>query len=175
MKRLFKPDGRFFFIGTMSERLTNADSRLERINELVDGVLAGNDLYRVETRIKGSAGQPMVDVFIDGDKGVTVEECASVSRRLYAAIEVDDLFDKSFRLDVSSPGLGKPLRLPRQYQRHLGRNLQVVLKGRESEDRGALSGKLVAAEPAGITLATGEDKLTLRFEEIERAVVTPSF
>lgn len=159
----------------MSEKSTRADSRLDRINRLVDEVLSDSDLYRVETRIKGGERQPMVDVFIDGDNGVTIDECASVSRRLYAAIEVEDFFEKSFRLDVSSPGLGRPLRLPRQYRRHVGRNLQVIVKGHESETGEPLSGRLVAAEPAGIILATGDDERTLRFDEIERAVVTPAF
>jgi ribosome maturation factor RimP len=163
----------------MGDKSFKADSRLRQLDELVDRVLAGSDLYRVETRIKGSYRQPMVDVFIDGDDGVTIDQCAEVSRLLHAAIELDELFEKSFKLDVSSPGLGKPLMLPRQYRRHVGRNLEVRFKESASDDDEShpksVAGTLVAAESSGITLAIDKDQLSLRFEDIERAVVTPTF
>ena len=174
VKRLFKPDGRFCF-WDMSDIVNKADSRLDRINSLVDSVLSGSNLYRVETRTKGSAHQPMVDVFIDGDEGVTIDQCVSVSRSLFASIELESIFENGFKLDVSSPGLGEPLRLPRQYKRHVGRTLEVLVVGGESGDRTSVSGRLVQTAPAGITIADGDEQLEFGFDDIERAVVVPSF
>ena len=129
------------FVLDMSDKLNKTDTRLERINDLVDGVLSGSGLYRVETRIKGSSHQPMVDVFIDGDDGVNIDQCASVSRSLFASIELESIFKNGFKLDVSSPGLGQPLRLPRQYKRHVGRTLEVLIVSGESADRTLVSGQ----------------------------------
>ncbi|MFV1980899.1 MAG: ribosome maturation factor RimP [Rhodothermia bacterium] len=158
----------------MSDRFNKTDTRLDRIDDLVDAVLSGSDLYRVETRIKGGY-QPMVDIFVDGDEGINIDQCASISRSLFASIELESIFENGFKLDVSSPGLGQPLRLPRQYKRHVGRTLEVLVAGSESGDLTSVSGRLVQTAPSGITIADGEEHLEFRFEEIERAVVTPSF
>jgi len=117
----------------------------------------------------------MVDVFIDGDDGVTIDQCASVSRRVAASIELESIFPKGFKLDVSSPGLGQPLRLPRQFKRHIGRTLEVLVRDSESENGIPVSGKLIEAATVGITIDSGENRLELRFDDIERAVVTPTF
>ncbi|MFC2085843.1 ribosome maturation factor RimP [Bacteroidota bacterium] len=159
----------------MSEGIDKADARLERINQLVDSVLVGTDLYRVETMIKGSANHPIVDIFVDGDEGVNIGQCARVNRAVYASIELEAVFGNGFKLNVSSPGLGRPLRLARQYRRHIGRNLEMVVRAHESEDRISVEGKLVNAAEAGITIADGDATVEYRFEEIERAVVAPSF
>lgn len=159
----------------MNDKLNKTDSRLDRIHILVDSMLSGTNLYRVHTRIKGSTQQPMVDIFIDGDKGVTIDQCASVSRRVAASIELESVFPKGFRLDVSSPGLGQPLRLPRQFRRHIGRTLEVLLRDSETEHRTPVSGKLVETAAVSITIDSGDHRFELRFDEIERAVVTPTF
>jgi len=156
------------------DNLDRADRRLDRVNNLVDQVLSGGDLYRVEVRI-GGGRQPIVHVFIDGDEGLTIDQCASVGRSLSSSIELESIFKNGFKLDVSSPGLGQPLRLPRQYKRHVGRTLEVLVIGGESGDRKSVSGKLVQTAPSGITITDGDERLEFRFDEIERAVVTPSF
>jgi ribosome maturation factor RimP len=159
----------------MDKELNKADPRLDAINVLLDGVLAGNELFRVATRIKGSAHQPMVDVFIDSEEGVTISECASTHRLLYAAIELEAIFPAEFKLDVSSPGLGHPLRLPRQFRRHVGRELEVVVRSSESDDAASVTGELVEAAEGGIVITSGNDRLEFRFDDIERAVIRPSF
>lgn len=158
----------------MNDNLDKANTRIDEVNNLIDQVLAGGDLYRVEVRISGGR-QPMVHVFIDGDEGVTIDQCASVSRSLLSFIELESVFKNGFKLDVSSPGLGQPLRLPRQYRRHVGRTLEVLVIGGESGDQTLVSGTLIQTAPAGITIADGDEHLEFRFDEIERAVVTPSF
>ena len=155
-------------------KVTRKDDRVEVVDRLVDQVLAHGSLYRVETRLKGSAQQPMIDVFIDGDRGVTINECASVGRALRASIELEGLFKGDFKLEVSSPGLGRPLQLPRQYRRHLGRTLQVTVGAPEAESTESISGRLVVAAPAGIAVEQGSERVKLRFDEIQHAVVVPS-
>ena len=167
--------GRAFFVVGMKEENTRRDKRLDKIDRLVDDILQGRDLYRVETRIRGNQRQPTVDVFIDGDHGVNIDQCAAVSRSLNASIELEGIFVKGFKLDVSSPGLDRPLQLPRQFRRHLGRDLKVLVHRPDSGDQKPLAGKLVEAAENGITLETSGERLELSFDQIERAVVTPSF
>ncbi len=70
-----------------------------------------------------------VQLFIDGDLGVTIDRCVALNRALYKQLEEGSLFSGAdFSLEVSSPGLDEPLKLLRQYQKNIGRNVEVVLK-----------------------------------------------
>ena len=93
----------------------------------------------VELRVKGSKQRPIIDVRmekIDGEK-VTIDDCARVSRSLENALEpvADDLGD--YVLEVSSPGVERPLRKPQDWKRFVGRSVSVlspVLNGRQELD-----------------------------------------
>lgn len=94
---------------------------------MVEALLADDPQYfLVEVRIKPTNN---VKVFLDGDKGITIEKCISYNRQLYKVLEVSGLFPADdFSLEVSSPGLDEPLKLLRQYHKNLGRKVEVLLK-----------------------------------------------
>lgn len=84
-----------------------------------------------------------IQVLLDADTGVSLNKCVGYNRTLYKKIEDAGLFTPGdFALEVSSPGLDEPLKLPRQYQKNLGRAVEVILK-----DGRKVSGKLLEAEP----------------------------
>jgi ribosome maturation factor RimP len=69
-----------------------------------------------------------IKIFVDGDQGVNIEKCVSLNRKLYKFIEESQFYpDGDFSLEVSSPGLDESLHLPRQYQKNVGRNVEVVV------------------------------------------------
>jgi len=82
-----------------------------------------------------------ITILLDKDEGITIDECASVSRRLAAALESEEIIEGSYNLEVSSPGLDQPLRLARQYKKNLGRDLKISLSNGE-----IINGKLTVAE-----------------------------
>jgi ribosome maturation factor RimP len=95
---------------------------IERIREFVEERLAGSDLFPVEARTL-SGGE--VEVVIDGDRGVTIDACVKLNRAIEAAFEgeTDDM-----TLTVASAGIGRPLRLLRQYRKLTGRSVEVVFR-----------------------------------------------
>ncbi len=101
-----------------------------RITELLQPYLNDGYFYIVDIQIAGQqGGRIKVSVLVDSDTGITIEECASISRRLGAVLDETDLFNgAAFILEVSSPGVDLPLRFPRQYVRNVGRQLAVALK-----------------------------------------------
>src|SRR5690606_4151329 len=113
----------------------------EEIERLLPAFLEENDLYVVDISIKPSKVMQKIVILLDKDEGITIDECASVSRRLAAALEAEEIIEGSYNLEVSSPGLDQPLRLPRQYKKNLGRELKVTLNGGE-----VITGKLTVAE-----------------------------
>src|SRR5579883_2155667 len=113
------------------------DLQVQHIEQLVDETLAAEPQYfRVQVKIKPVNN---VKVFIDGDNGISIEKCVQFNRSLYKKIEETGLFPAGeFSLEVSSPGVDEPLKLHRQYNRNIGRTVEVVFN-----DGSKKTGKLV--------------------------------
>jgi len=123
-----------------------------------------------------------LEVFIDSDSGITFQKCRKISRYLEAVIEEENWFGEKYTLDVSSPGLSRPLKLKRQYYKNMGRKLDVT-----TTDGRKLKGKLVKVEEGSITLEEkvrvkeGKKKVSkevqteLPFEDIKKTLVVISF
>jgi ribosome maturation factor RimP len=102
-------------------------SQMQAIEQKVAELLSNEpDSFLVEVKI--NAGNN-VKVFVDADQGMSLERLVKYNRQLYRQIEESGLFPNGdFSLEVSSPGLDEPLRLQRQYQKNLGRYVEVVMK-----------------------------------------------
>jgi len=92
-------------------------------------------------------------VRVDTDKGISLSECTSLSRKVGFVLEEVKEMDFPYRLEVSSPGVGFPLKLHRQYVQNIGRHLSVVNHGGHE-----IQGKLLAVEEESIKLELFADK-----------------
>ena len=134
------------------------------------------EVFLVE--IKSSASNQII-VLLDADDGITIEKCTTVNRALYKFIEETALFpDGNFSLEVSSPGLEKPLKLHRQYQKNIGRKVEVVLL-----DGTRLEGTLTHVNEEDIIIEEQEGKgkkqimktTTILFNQIKHTTVLITF
>jgi ribosome maturation factor RimP len=123
-----------------------------KVEELVNKYLENPSLFIVEVIITGGGNMKKILILLDGDKGVTIAECASVSRRLGAELEELNLIDSPYLLEVSSAGLDQPLKLKRQYFKNKGRRLSIMLA-----DESIKTGKLEEVKEDSI-LVTAEEK-----------------
>ncbi len=100
-----------------------------KITELLQPYLNEDHLYIVDIQVAGrQGGRIKVTILLDSDAGITIEECADVSRRMGAVMDETNFFGESpFTLEVSSPGVDYPLTFPRQFARNVGRQLIVTL------------------------------------------------
>ena len=114
------------------------------VSELLD---EREDLFLIDVVVKGNVGTMKVVVILDGDNGVAIEDCVSVSRKLGAFLEEEDVFDDKYTIEVTSAGIEHPLQFPRQYVKNTGRNIRVVKK-----DQTVLEGKLTSANDEGVEL-----------------------
>lgn len=128
----------------------------DNIATLVENFLRGTDKFLVDVLLKQGN---RVYVFIDGDHGVTIDDCVRVSRMLENSLDRDV---EDFELNVSSAGADQPFRLPRQYPKNIGRSLHIKLT-----DGTELTGKLLSTDENGITLLKeGNKKKKIAPEEI---------
>ncbi len=103
----------------------------ERIREMLQPVLSPRELTVFDIERKG----PVVLITLDKPEGqVAIEDCVQVSKFLTHALEVDDIIPGNYRLEVSSPGLNRPLRSAEEFQRFVGKLCRITLVDAEGGD-----------------------------------------
>lgn len=104
-----------------------------RVRQLVDELVHREDWFVVDVSVRGRKGSRVVEVYLDGDQGVSVDDMAKLSRELSAILDAEDLIKGKYHLNVSSPGDERALLTERQYLRHVGKDLLVLVNGEEGE------------------------------------------
>lgn len=136
------------------------------VEQVVSGL--GFELVDFETSPKGR----LMRVFIDIERGVTVDDCATVSNQLTRVFEVENVdYD---RLEVSSPGLDRPLKKTADFERFAGDEVQVRLRMPIGNQRNFI-GVLEGLSEGVVRLRTEKGEVAFPFDEIEKARLVPKF
>lgn len=146
----------------------------QKLQELLQGSVEdlGCELWGIECQRVGR--YLTVRLFIDKEGGVTVEDCADVSRQVSAVLDVEDPIADKYNLEVSSPGLDRPLFTFAQYTRYIGQEIVVHLRIPVA-DRRKWQGELAKIENDMITLIVDKQEQILAFGNIQKANVVPKF
>ncbi len=142
---------------------------MELLN-LIEQTVQGLDyeLVDFETSPRGR----LMRVFIDSPNGITVDDCATVSNQLTRIFEVENIdYD---RLEVSSPGLDRPLKKAADFERIAGQDVQLRLRMPIANQRN-FAGVLQGLKDGVVTLETEKGPVEVPFEEIEKARLVPKF
>jgi ribosome maturation factor RimP len=138
----------------------------ERVRELVEPVLATSDLELVDVEV----GRGLVRLSLDRPGGIDLEAISAISPAISAALDAADPLPERYHLEVSSPGLERPLRTPEQFQRFVGSKVSVrTLPGVEGERR--VTGTLSAADEEGVVVIPedGGPGRRVLYADVERA------
>ena len=155
----------------------NTETQIEAIKQKLNELMAAHPThFLVEIRIKPTNN---IKVFIDADEGINLAVLIQYNRKLYKLIEETALYpDGDFSLEVSSPGLDEPLKINRQYQKNIGRFVDVLLN-----DASKKEGRLIEATEDGIIIEyeTGKGKKkelkqeTILFTDIKNTKIQIKF
>ena len=146
----------------------------QKLQDLLQGSVEdlGCELWGIECQRVGR--YLTVRLFIDKEGGVTVEDCADVSRQVSAVLDVEDPIADKYNLEVSSPGVDRPLFTLAQYTRYVGQEIVVHLRIPVA-DRRKWQGELAKIENDMITLIVDKQEQILAFGNIQKANVVPKF
>lgn len=146
----------------------------EKIKELASGIADEKGFILVDIEIKGSAGNTEVWVSVDAeDRFLNLDDYAEMSNELSFLMEAHEIFENKYRLNVSSPGLSKPLVDKRQYSKNKGKTAKVKYK---RGDFAKAKGIITDVNEDGIILTTDKgEELSLTFEEIVETKIIPVF
>jgi ribosome maturation factor RimP len=139
------------------------------------GILTELGLECLGVEFNPSQGQSTLRVYLDIEgREITVEDCESASRELSAMLDVEDPIPGNYVLEVSSPGIDRPLFTAEQFARVLGQEIKVLLKA-PLEGRRRLRGKLTAVEDQKITLEADGKVFEFDHADVESARVVPDW
>ncbi|MDE3057266.1 MAG: ribosome maturation factor RimP [Bacteroidota bacterium] len=146
---------------------------VQKIEQLVLPFAEAVGGFLVNVNIRGEHGSKVIEIFADTDDGITVDQCAELSRRVSVALDNEDIIAGRYRLEVSSPGLDHPLKLVRQYKKNVGRQLKVTAQSNGTTS--VNTGVLEKADEANIVLKTPEGvEASFPLSSIVSATVIPN-
>ncbi len=130
--------------------------------------------HLVDFNVRNERGKPLIEVFIDNEAGVTSDLCASVSRSVGEVIDQSGRIPGPYRLEVSSPGIDRPLRFRWQFRKHAGRRVEVTLRTDPAATKQA--GTLVSCDDSGVVFRQDSGGVTAQIpydQIVEVRVMTP--
>lgn len=152
----------------MQNKVTN------KISELAESVLSTTDFFLIDVEIRGG-DTPEVWVSVDAeDRGVNMDECAEISNELSFLMDAHDIFSGAYRINVSSPGLSRPLVDRRQYPKNVGRKAEF--KYRKDGEQASIEGTLQEVSEEDIAIKLEDDStIKIPFDELIETKIIPSF
>lgn len=151
--------------------MINFEELKSKIREIVVPIIEGAGAYLVDINFKGIGRNLTLEIFVDTDDGITVKKCEEISRQISDALDFYDPIPGRYRLEVSSPGVGTPFKVKRQYLTNTGRFLRVKYIDQSSGQTIEIMGKLVYADDEKVKIEIRDEKnpLVLTYEQIIEA------
>ena len=141
---------------------------LDTARRLAEKICRDKGIELFDVVLLGSGGRAIVKVFIDCHTGITVEDCATVSRELSTALDVEDLIRNPYRLEVSSPGLDRPIRNSEDAGKMIGKLISVMVK-KEINGRKNFKGRLDDVRDDVWVLSVDGEEMKVNAEFVEKA------
>lgn len=144
------------------------EERLSTIQQLAEPILAAASTEAVEWSCHSHGGRLMVRLLVDKIGGVTVHDCTRLNRQIGQALEASPAMEEPYVLEVSSPGLDRPLVTPRDFERAIGEPVEIHV--REALDGTMqIQGKLLVVQPEAVVVVTSQGPVTVPLAAMARA------
>ena len=137
----------------------------QEIAELVEPVLLDMGYELVEVQFRRESHGQVLRLIIYKESGIGVDDCAKVSREISLILDVEELIDQAYNLEVSSPGLDRPLVSERDFARYLGKKVRLMLIDSSEE----LIGTIDEVSEGKVTVTSGDTTESIKLHEIMKA------
>lgn len=145
------------------------DLKVHLINETRE-LFKEEGLNLVELVIRGSSRIPLIQFYVDHQKGISVDQCARLSREIsniLDSMENDNL--KSYRLEVSSPGLDRPLKTVSDFQKNIGK--KVIMTVQENDQLRKLEGTILGTDRDNVLIENNNERESIILSSIIKAII----
>ncbi len=152
----------------MAQQLKKEDELIGEVWNLLEPVIAAQGMEILEIEYRRESVGWVLRIFLDGERGITVEDCAEVSRTTGDLLDVSDLIHIPYNLEVSSPGIDRPLRKLDHFQKHIGDIIEVRTIS-PIQNRRNFKGELKQASFEGVVIDCEAGSYSIPMSVIERA------
>ena len=150
----------------MEENL--AESVESNIEKLVDGLIKESGLELVDIELKNQGRSKILRIFVDKENGVNIDDCALLSRELGTLLDVNDIISSRYTLEVSSPGLRRPIKKEEDFKRFSGKKVKIKTK-ELIENRKNFTGTLRSCENGIIDVEIDNINYSIPLELVSKA------
>lgn len=140
----------------------------DKCDELARQVARGQGVEVEDVELLGRGRRTLLRVTIDKDGGVTLDDCEAFSKDFGALLDVENPLGGPYTLEVSSPGLDRPLRKVEDFRKQAGKLARVVTK-QKVQGQSFFVGRIAAVDSDGVRLAVGDKEVRISFDNISRA------
>ena len=148
--------------------------RAEEIRDLLAPTVEALGFELLGVEYAPSTGNSLLRLYIDSERGIGVEDCEAVSREVSALLDVEDPIPGEYNLEVSSPGIDRPLFGAAQFARHVGEQAKLSLRIPQ-EGRRRLQGRIDRVEGGTVVIAEEKAEYAVAEANIEKARLVPDF
>lgn len=141
---------------------------IHRVETIALPVLEDLELELVDIQYRREQHGWVLRLTIDKLDGISLDECAAVSRELSQLLDIEDFIDQKYNLEVSSPGLDRPLKSMADFERFVGRKAKVKTVEPVAGEH-VFIGKIIKTEGESIVLGIGDKEVTILFSQVAKA------
>ena len=145
------------------------EEKIAELKKLLVPILEMHKVHLVEMELRGQPNNQVLSVYLDTEEGITLQEIADITREFEGILDLEDPLPGKYRLDISSPGIDRPLTEEWQFKKNIGKNLQITF-----ESEGKLTqktGTLESIESDVLILSEKNQRISIDRGQIRKAIV----
>lgn len=153
----------------------NMETMRAKVKEIIEPVIKGLGVALEDMELRKMGRRVFLRVIIDKEGGVVIDDCEQVSREIEAQLDVEDPIPYPYTLEVSSPGLDRPLKTPGDFKRFCGKTARIVTSA-PVENQTFFIGEIIEAGDTEVILLLSKDKkINIQHKDIVRARLEVKF
>ncbi len=148
-------------------------NKIKQIRKLVVPILESQQIDLIDIELKGRSGSQVLRIFVDIDGGISLDKCVDLSRQISDLLDTRDLIAGRYRLEVSSPGVDRPLKTTRDFTRNLGRKIKVIYQ--DKAEQRTISGIIDQVDDSRLFIQHDSARIAIDISKILVAKIIPKW
>ncbi len=144
-----------------------------KIRDIIGPVLVSLGFELVEVQLRNEQIGLVLRIIIYKDSGISIADCSAVSREVGHLLEVEDVISRAYHLEVSSPGLDRPLRAERDFARNIGKKVNVTIN--DGEQTKIVTGSIKCCVGEILEIVVGDAVQAISLSEVAKAKLAIEF
>ena len=139
------------------------------LKNLIRPILDEHQVFLVDMELRGQPNNQVLSIYLDTEAGITLQQISDITREIEGLLDLEDPIPGKYRLDISSPGIDRPLTEKWRYKKNIGKGIVVTLE--EGGKTVQKTGTLEALEDDKIVLSEKKQKISIPLDRIKKATI----